>query len=388
MTNAIASQTEAVRSFTDTAIYVLFALKVADRPIEQSTLSMSSLAFIQSAARGLASSIYYFVRELKSFGNELDAFRAYYRISEIKSAIQEPPQPTMYETHKRVLPNGDERYGMEIEFRNVVFRWPGKKENVSFGIAVHTTRLIPFCEQALDGISFVIRAGELCAVCGYNGAGKSTLIALMARLVDPASGEILINGHSIKSYSLSELHKYMSLLFQSSADLPLSLREFIGIGDLDEVDNIDKIRQAATDSGAIEFIDKLEKGLESSFENGGPLMETADTLYRDIQEWDGESDDEDEDDHKDAGRDDDVDADKSDESEDEKENDERKGQGDAAQHDGKDTESSAKDDKPDKEADNVDTTGGRLTFSGGQRQKLNLARNFMRTSADLAIFDE
>ena len=111
---------------------MLFALKVADRPIEESTLSMSSLAFIQSAARGLAGSIYYFVRELKSFGNELAAFRAYYRISEIKSVIYEPPTPAKYETMKRILPNGEERQGMEIEFRDVVFRWPGKKENVSF----------------------------------------------------------------------------------------------------------------------------------------------------------------------------------------------------------------------------------------------------------------
>ena len=215
-------------------------------------------------------------------------------------------------------------------------------------------------------------------MCGYNGAGKSTLIALMARLCDPSSGDILVNGQNIKTYSVAELHKHMSLLFQSSADLPLSLKEFIGIGDLNEINNIDKIRQAAADSGAIEFIDKLEKGFDSAFESGGPINETSETLYRDIQEWDGDSDDEDDD--KKEGEEGDDSDDTSDEEADEPTSDNKE---DNTKQD-KDDKDTAKTDKDEE----IDTTGGRLVFSGGQRQKLNLARNFMRNTADLAIFDE
>ena len=213
----------------------------------------------------------------------------------------------------------------------------------------------------------------------------------MARLCDPISGTILINNQDIKSYSVSDLHKCMSLLFQSSADLPLSLKEFIGIGDLNEINNIDKIRQAAADSGAIEFIDKLEKGFDSSFESGGPLMETRDTLYRDIQEWDGgDSDDDDEDEDKKESDDSDDssdDEDSADEKDEKKSDDKAKTEDSASGDDDKAIEKEKTSGKDDKD-DDIDTSGGRLAFSGGQRQKLNLARNFMRSSADLAIFDE
>ena len=220
----------------------------------------------------------------------------------------------------------------------------------------------------------------------------------MARLCDPSSGDILVNGQNIKTYSVAELHKHMSLLFQSSADLPLSLKEFIGIGDLNEINNIDKIRQAAADSGAIEFIDKLEKGFDSAFESGGPINETSETLYRDIQEWDGDSDDEDDD--KKEGEEGDDSDDTSDEEADEsspkkgKSTDEKSAKVEADEPTSDNKEDSTQQDKDDKDTaktdkdEEIDTTGGRLVFSGGQRQKLNLARNFMRNTADLAIFDE
>ena len=130
---------------------MLFALKVSEMPVGVATLSMSSLTFIQGAARGLASSLYRFVRDIQHFGSEFSAFRAYYRVLEIQTAIAEPPKPNHYETVKKTSKDGTVKAGMDIEFRDVSFTWPGKKE------------------KALDGISFKIQAGELCAIVGYNG---------------------------------------------------------------------------------------------------------------------------------------------------------------------------------------------------------------------------
>lgn len=128
--DAITTATEAVKAFSDTAIYVLFALKVSEKPLGEATLSMSSLTFIQGAARGLAGSLYRFVRDIQNFGSEFSAFRAYYRVMEVKTAIVEPVEPTTYETVFRRLENGEVRAGMDIEFKNVSFTWPGKKEKV------------------------------------------------------------------------------------------------------------------------------------------------------------------------------------------------------------------------------------------------------------------
>lgn len=361
-------------------------------------MSMSSLTFIQSATRNLAGAIYRFVYDVQHFGDELSAFKSYYRVLEIKSAIKEPEEPVKYETmHRKIEPptvEGDEekkdadevevRSGMEVEFRDVCFTWPGRKE------------------KALDHISFTIKAGELTAIVGYNGAGKSTIIALIARLCDPSSGEILINGHNIRSYNTADLHKAMSFLFQSSADLPLTIQEYIGVGNLEEINNLQKIRQAATDSGAIEFIEKLEDGFQSSF-TGQVEQETPETLYKDAVAWDKYLDELDEEDHDKDDDDEDEDESKEKEKEKEKEGDETEEgkekednkaerKKDDKTEDKKKGEKDKKDDSDsgsDSDSDSGDSNSeGRLAFSGGQRQKLILARSFLRDNCDLAIFDE
>lgn len=323
---------------------------------------------------------------MQHFGDELSAFKSYYRVLEIKSAIKEPEEPVKYETIRRVIEDDDEekegpvRSGMEVEFRDVCYTWPGRKE------------------KALDHISFTIKAGELTAIVGYNGAGKSTIIALIARLCDPSSGEILINGHDIRSYKTSDLHKAMSFLFQSSADLPLTIQEYIGVGNLDEINNLQKIRQAATDSGAIEFIDKLEDGFQSSF-TGQVETETPDTLYKDAVAWDKYLSEMDDEDH-------DKDDDDDDDSDSEDKKDEDKAGSDGEQKEETDTDGREKSNKKDTKEDDKDSDSdsnsdsdsdsdsgdsdseGRLAFSGGQRQKLILARSFLRDNCDLAIFDE
>jgi lipopolysaccharide transport system ATP-binding protein len=52
---------------------------------------------------------------------------------------------------------------------------------------------------ALDGVSFVVHRGESLAIIGENGAGKSTLLKLIAGVVKPTQGSVVVNG------SMSEL---------------------------------------------------------------------------------------------------------------------------------------------------------------------------------------
>jgi hypothetical protein len=234
----------------------------------------------------------------------------------------------------------------------------------------------------------------------------------------------------------------MSFLFQSSADLPLTIQEYIGVGNLGEINNLQKIRQAATDSGALEFIDKLPDGFQSSF-TGHVETETPETLYKDAVAWDSYLDnahdegDDDEEEEYDNDKDDtstnkdnsNVDTVKEIHSVDGKKEStcqESKGAGPAAQpastteaktehkeEKQQEIKAEVKQDEDDSKTDgikskktNVDSDNnsdsdtdsdsdsgdsqseGRLAFSGGQRQKLILARTFLRDKCDLAIFDE
>ena len=88
--------------------------------------------------------------------------------------------------------------GLNVEFRNVTFTYPGREE---FG-------------PALKNVSFTIPAGETVALVGRNGAGKTTIVKLLTRLYDPDEGQILINGRDIKEYDLQALRTQIGVIFQ------------------------------------------------------------------------------------------------------------------------------------------------------------------------------
>src|SRR5512133_442645 len=59
--------------------------------------------------------------------------------------------------------------------------------------------------QALFGVSLEVRAGEAVAVIGPNGAGKTTLLRAISKLVEPASGDIRMEGEALKPVPAHEI---------------------------------------------------------------------------------------------------------------------------------------------------------------------------------------
>jgi ATP-binding cassette subfamily B protein len=132
-----------------------------------------------------------------------------------------------------------------IEFRNVTYRYKGAEE------------------PALRDISFTIRPGETVAVVGRNGAGKTTLVKLIARLYDPESGQVLIDGHDAQEYDPDELRSQVGVIFQDYVTYHLSARENIGVGRLDRLEDMAAIRDAADRGGATPVIEKLPEGYDA-----------------------------------------------------------------------------------------------------------------------------
>jgi putative ABC transport system ATP-binding protein len=62
--------------------------------------------------------------------------------------------------------------------------------------------------RAVDGVTLDVARGELCAIYGPSGSGKSTLLLLIAALLKPDRGSILVNGRDICSLSIREAAHY------------------------------------------------------------------------------------------------------------------------------------------------------------------------------------
>jgi len=167
-----------------------------------------------------------------------------------------------YEYYDKFFQLSDESEGTEtelpdsfdIEFRNVWFRYPGTEKDI------------------LKGLTFKIHHGEKASIVGENGEGKSTMIKLLLGLFTPDQGEILVGGKNLHDYPLRVRTKMFGPVFQDFPRYSITLKENIGIGDIDEIDNENKIKRAAIKSKAHAFAQKFEKGYDTllgrDFEGG------------------------------------------------------------------------------------------------------------------------
>ncbi|MFN8531408.1 MAG: ABC transporter ATP-binding protein [Anaerolineae bacterium] len=129
--------------------------------------------------------------------------------------------------------------------------------------------------EVLQGVNLTLKPGEIVALVGENGAGKTTLIKLLCRLYDPTTGRITLNGVDLRDYSLSDVRKVFTVLFQDFNIYQLQAWENIAIADINSEPDIALIEEAARKAGADDFIKQLAKGyftqLGSWFSQGREL---------------------------------------------------------------------------------------------------------------------
>lgn len=84
---------------------------------------------------------------------------------------------------------------------------------------------------------FVVNEGEKLSLVGKNGEGKSTVIKLLLGLFEPDRGEILLGGHPLASYSRETRTAIFGPVFQHFVKYSISLKENVGIGFLERMDD-------------------------------------------------------------------------------------------------------------------------------------------------------
>lgn len=183
-----------------------------------------------------------------------------------------------------------------LEFRDVSFAYPSRPD-----------------VQVLKSFSLTIPANKHTALVGLSGSGKSTVAALLQRLYDPNTGDVLLDGHSLRDVNVRCVRSFIGTVTQNSTLLDRSILENIAYGLVNSAlekhvalrgtlldsslpdlaakiqngTNIEEavaassnnvkiivglVREAAQNADALNFIDRLQHGLATNTGPGGSRL--------------------------------------------------------------------------------------------------------------------
>jgi ATP-binding cassette subfamily B protein len=183
-----------------------------------------ALGHVEMAAELIAS-----IAEVTFMGEE------YLWLLRYRSAVHVPAEP---KPAPRRITEG-------IVFEHVTFRYPGTDTDV------------------LSDVNLSIPAGATVALVGENGAGKSSVVKLLSRFYDPTEGRILVDGIDLREIDLHQWRARMSTAYQDFVRFEFVAREAVGVGDLDRLDDRERVGVAVSFAGADRVVSKLPHGLDT-----------------------------------------------------------------------------------------------------------------------------
>lgn len=153
--------------------------------------------------------------------------------------------------------NSEETYKLndlnQIEINNLTFAYP------------ETDKIV------LQNINIKINKNQRVALFGRNGSGKSTLIKLLLGYYLVEDDMIKMNGVPLNKVNIDSLHKLTGILFQDYCKYELSVKDNVGFGNIDEIDNEAQIRESLEEAG-IDFLPPdLNQQLGKWFSDGTQL---------------------------------------------------------------------------------------------------------------------
>lgn len=236
------------------ASYAAMALLAAASKLTLGNMTMYVLAFRsgQSAFQSILSgigSIYEHNLYMSNLFSYLDGTVA--AEDESKAMLPAPEVHALPETPRealtKVATNGaGDKLGIRLE--NVSFRYPGQAKDDKW---------------VLRDVDLFIPRGQSVALVGQNGAGKTTLVKLVTRLYEPTEGRVLLDGKDLRAWDRRELLARFGVVFQDFNQYQLKLRENVGVGSVDHLDEVPRIERAVAQGGAHAVVANLATGLET-----------------------------------------------------------------------------------------------------------------------------
>ena len=135
-------------------------------------------------------------------------------------------------------------------------------EDVSFGYDVR--------EPVLKAVSLAVPAHSTVAFVGASGSGKSTLMGLVPRFFDPTHGRVLLDGVDLREFRLDALRARIATVSQDTFLFNDTVANNIAYG-LDGV-SLEQIRKAARQANALEFIEAMPRGFETTLGERGTRL--------------------------------------------------------------------------------------------------------------------
>jgi ATP-binding cassette, subfamily B, bacterial len=127
-------------------------------------------------------------------------------------------------------------------------------EAVSFGYGSATV---------LRDLDLTIRAGQSLALVGVNGAGKSTIVKLLARLYDPASGRVTVDGFDLRDLEPTAWRRHLAVLFQDFVHYQLTVADNVAFGAPDLERDDARLESSLQRAGGLDVLDTFADGWDT-----------------------------------------------------------------------------------------------------------------------------
>ena len=188
---------------------------------------------------------------MNSLGSQLNGFSqtatAATRIFELldEPTVRNPPSPIMETFNSNSTKSRSEHWSCtgDIEYQHIDF---------SYASAKHS---------ALTGINIKIPAGSSLAVVGATGSGKTTLLQLLGRFYDPTGGQVLVDGHDVRTLDPTQLRQQIGIVSQDTLLFSATVAENIAFGQPDASQQ--DIEHAARIAQAHDFIVQMAAGYQT-----------------------------------------------------------------------------------------------------------------------------
>lgn len=112
--------------------------------------------------------------------------------------------------------------------------------------------------KAVDNVSFSVKKGEIVSIIGYNGSGKTTLSKLLSGALSPQTGSVTLNGIPLSQREPSQIYGFFGTAPQEFSRFSLSIRDFVGIGRIEKMEDEAELAKAYGKAGLEEFLKKYD----------------------------------------------------------------------------------------------------------------------------------